>query len=230
LNFYAEILVSDKKASNGYFHALKYPLLPPGSLFDEYYLFPEAFSTLTSAVQKLEAKKYYDWTYDHENSKPGHPAFKGYGLATNFAPDNFAFAKLPEGLKRYLFSPFGGRVLAKILMYHYVPDTLLLSEFVHHGKHHSHGHKHEKSVTGEGDDLSFKKEYEVQTALANATLHVTIDKSKVPLLDGSFFAEDEICSDVIGIYKTVIKVNDHYVKTFDVPAHNGASHVRLLDA
>jgi hypothetical protein len=92
LNFYAEILVSDKKASNGYFHTIKYPLLPPGSLFDEYYLFPEVFSTLTSAVQKLEAKHYYDWSYDHENSKPGHPAFKGFGLATNFAPEYVCFS------------------------------------------------------------------------------------------------------------------------------------------
>jgi hypothetical protein len=181
LNFYAEILVSDKKASNGYFHTLKYPLLPPGSLFDEYYLFPEVFSTLTSAVQKLRAEHYYEWQYDHEKSKPDHPVFTGFGLATNFAPDNFAFAHLPEGLKRYLFSPFGGKVLAKILMYHYVPKTLLLSELIHHEKHHDH-----KSVVSmeEGDDKSFKKEIEVPTALANTTLHVTIDKSKVPLLDG----------------------------------------------
>jgi len=212
LNFYAEILVSDKKASNGYFHTIKYPLLPPGSLFDEYYIFPEVFSTLTSAVQKLDAKHYYYWSYDHEKSKPGHPAFTGFGLATNFAPDNLAFAKLPEGLKRFLFSPFGGNVLAKILMYHYVPKTLLLSEVFYHEKHHDH--KHGKIVSmweAEGDDKSFKKEVEVPTALANTTLHVTIDKSKVPLLDG--------------VYKTTIKVNDHYVKAFDVPAHNGATHV-----
>lgn len=174
-------MVADKKASNGYFHTIKYPLLPPGSLFDEYYLFPEAFSTLTSAVQKLHATHYYEWEYDVEKSKPDHPVFHGFGLATNFAPDNIAFGKLPEGLKRFLFSPFGGKVLAKILMYHYVPHTLLLSEVIHHEKHHEHKIN---LFSEEGDDKSFKKEVEVPTALANATLHVTIDKSKVPLLDG----------------------------------------------
>jgi uncharacterized surface protein with fasciclin (FAS1) repeats len=184
LNFYAQIQESDKKASNGYFHTINHPLLPPGSLFDEYYIFPEVFSTLTSAVQKLEAKHYYDWQYDHEKSKPGHPAFKGFGLATNFAPDNFAFAKLPEGLKRFLFSPFGGNVLAKVLMYHYVPKTLLLSEFLYLEKHHDHEHKVVSMWEAEGDDKSFKKEVEVPTALANSTLHISIDKSKVPLLDG----------------------------------------------
>jgi uncharacterized surface protein with fasciclin (FAS1) repeats len=155
-------------------------------LFDEYYLFPEVFSTLTSAVQKLQAKHYYDWEYDHEKSKPGHPAFHGFGLATNFAPDNFAFAKLPEGLKRYLFSPFGGDVLAKILMYHYVPKTLLLSEIQYHEKH---GHKFEgdEMMIMSEDDKEFKKELEVPTALANTTLKVTIDKSKVPLLDGKLY-------------------------------------------
>jgi hypothetical protein len=101
-----------------------------------------------------------------------------------------AFAKLPEGLKRFLFSPFGGNVLAKILMYHYVPKTLLLSEVLYHEKHHGHGHGHDHGEfismwEAEGDDdKSFKKEIEVPTALANSTLHVTIDKSKVPLLDG----------------------------------------------
>jgi uncharacterized surface protein with fasciclin (FAS1) repeats len=138
---------------------------------------------LTSAVQKLHAKHYYDWEYDVEKSKPDHPVFHGFGLATNFAPDNFAFAKLPEGLKRFLFSPFGGDVLAKILMYHYVPKTLLLSEVIYHEKH---GHKVESDemMVMSEDDKAFRKEVEVPTALANTTLKVVIDKSKVPLLDG----------------------------------------------
>lgn len=125
-----------------------------------------------------------------EKSKPDHPVFHGFGLATNFAPDNLAFGKLPEGLKRFLFSPFGGNVLAKILMYHYIPKTLLLSELIYSEKCHGHGHGHHDKLVfavthfEEGDDKSFKKEVEVPTALANATLKVTIDKSKVPLLDG----------------------------------------------
>lgn len=183
LNFYAQILVTDKKASNGYFHTLKYALLPPASLFDEYYLFPEAFATLTSAVQRLHATHYYSWEFDPKESKRDHPVFHGVGLATNFAPDNLAFGKLPEGLKRFLFSPFGGRVLAKILMYHYVPHTLLLSELLHTEKHHGHHDKLEFTVLEDGDK-EFKKEIDVPTALPNATLHVTVDKSKVPVLDG----------------------------------------------
>lgn len=152
--------------------------------------------------------------------------FHGFGLATNFAPDNIAFGKLPEGLKRFLFSPFGGKVLAKILMYHYVPKTLLLSELIHTEKHHHH--KDLNVAVFEDDDKSFKKEVEVPTALPNTTLKVTIDKSKVPLLDGQCSRGTAPVSyaDSVGVYKTVVKVNGNYVKVFDVPAHNGATHVR----
>jgi uncharacterized surface protein with fasciclin (FAS1) repeats len=208
INFYARVLVSDIKAKNGIFHTLKYPLLPPASLLDEYFLFPEEFSILTSSVQRLHASEHYDWSYDRENSKRGHPVFKGTGLATNFAPENKAFAALPEGLKRFLFSPFGGEVLAKILMYHYVPHTLLLSELIHveksghHGHGHGHGdhdHKHDHKKHGYediasmltpdvefqfGDDPSFHKEFEVPTALKNATLKITVDKKKVLPVEG----------------------------------------------
>lgn len=74
--------------------------------------------------------------------------------------------------------------MAKILMYHYVPKTLLLSEVIYHEKH---GHKVEgdEMMIMSEDDKAFRKEVEVPTALANTTLKVVIDKSKVPLLDGT---------------------------------------------
>lgn len=155
----------------------------------------------------MHAKHYYEWEYDHEASKPDHPAFKGYGLATNFAPDNIAFAKLPEGLKRFLFSPFGGNVLAKILMYHYVPKTLLLSELLYTEKSHHHHHDHHHNKTAEvvnyveDGDKGFKKELEVPTALANSTLHVSIEKSKVPLLDGKSLHSALTCKTSTDMYR-----------------------------
>ncbi|OCF39311.1 hypothetical protein I317_06893 [Kwoniella heveanensis CBS 569] len=230
INFYAEVLVSDKKARNGIFHTLKYPLIPPGSILEELFLFPDTFSTLTSAVQKVHGQHFLDYSFDKEHSKPGKPRFHGAGLATNFSPTNKAFAALPEKLKFFLFSPFGERALVKILAYHYIPHTLLLSELLYTEKHHDHGHdhdhkKHRHSDAIDGftdlvgayeyfnlaDDPSFHKEFEISPALPNSTLKIEIDKSKFLPVEGAV--------------KTTIKVNGEQVEVIDVPARNGATHV-----
>ncbi|WVQ93825.1 hypothetical protein IAU59_000903 [Kwoniella sp. CBS 9459] len=220
LNFYAEVLVADKKARNGIFHTLKYPLIPPGSILEELFLFPDTFSTLTSTIQKVHGQGFLDYSYDREHSKPGKPRFHGAGLATNFSPTNKAFAAIPEKLKFFLFSPFGERALVKILAYHYIPHTLLLSELLYTEKHHGHKHSQIDGFTdlvgsyeyfNVADDPSFHKEFEISPALPNSTLKIEIDKSKFLPVEGAV--------------KTTIKVNGEQVEVIDVPARNGATHV-----
>lgn len=189
LNGYAKVLVSDRKASNGYFHTLNHPLLPPPSILDELFLFPDFFSTLTSAVQQVHKSWALDWSYDRNKSKSeGKPHFHGAPLATAFTPSNTAFYLLPPKLKFYLFSPYGRWALTKLLAYHYVPETLLLTEFFYsEHKHHHHGAEHfDIGVAGSDDDPSFHKEFNVHTGLHNATIKVEIDKTKfLPVEGGS---------------------------------------------
>lgn len=213
INFYAKVIDADNRASNGIFHVINHPLIPPGSLFDEAYQFPDFFSTLTQSVYGLHAKELLDYHYDRNASKEaGKPKFQGTGLATLFSPTNTAFHRLPGGLKFYLFSPFGEKALAKLLAYHYVPHTLLLSELiVHEGKHHHHEKDSVVEHFAIGDDPSFHHEFDVHTGLPNATLHVVVDKTKVLPIEGAV--------------KTTIKVNGEPVLAVDVPARNGASHV-----
>ncbi|KAK4688024.1 hypothetical protein P7C73_g2099, partial [Tremellales sp. Uapishka_1] len=207
INFYAKVLVSDKKARNGYLHTLNHPLIPPGSILEEVFLFPDTFSTLTSSVQKVHGSKYLDWSYDHDESKPGKPKFKGAPLVTLFAPTNVAFGLLPPKLKFYLFSPFGEKALTKVLMYHAIPETLLLSELLYTEKKG----KVEVENFNIADDPSFHKEFSVGTALPNTTLKIVVDKSRFLPIEGAV--------------KTTITVNDIPVNTIDVPARNGASHI-----
>jgi uncharacterized surface protein with fasciclin (FAS1) repeats len=187
------VLVSDKKARNGVFHTLNHPLIPPPSIIDELFLFPDFFSTITSAVQQVHHRGALDWSYDHEASEPGKPKFKGTPLATFFAPTNGAFHLLPPRLKFFLFSPIGHRALTKVLSYHYVPDTLLLTEFLYKGKKH---HDDDDDTWGfqkaveapeyfaTADDPSFHKEFEISPALPNSTLKIEIDKSKFLPVEG----------------------------------------------
>ncbi|KAK8845448.1 hypothetical protein IAR55_006161 [Kwoniella newhampshirensis] len=225
INFYAKVLVSDKKARNGYLHTLNHPLIPPGSILEELFLFPETFSTLTSSVQKIHEAHLLEWRYehshnsssleDHKHAEHGH--FHGAPLATLFAPSNAAFHLIPAKLKFYLFSPFGEKALAKVLAYHYLPKTLLLSEVLFTEKHKSS--EVDSFVDSVGayevfniaDDPSFHKELEVHTALPNATLKIEIDKTKFLPVEGAV--------------KTTIKVNGDYVEVIDIPARNGASHL-----
>lgn len=185
LNFYAKVLVSDIKAKNGFLHTLNHPLLPPPSIFESLYLFPDFFSTLTSAVQGTDGRHYLDWGYDREHSEPGKPKFHGSGLATLFAPNNAAFALLPPKLKFFLFSPFGERALAKVLAYHYIPHSLILSEYQYHEKHEKKSFSEAiEGLFNVADDPSFRQELEVHTGLPNATLKLVIEKKKILPVEG----------------------------------------------
>ncbi|GFZ50740.1 hypothetical protein JCM24511_08498 [Saitozyma sp. JCM 24511] len=214
LNGYAKVLVSDRKASNGYFHTLNHPLLPPPSILDELFLFPDFFSTLTSAVQQVHKAWALDWSYDRNKSKSeGKPHFHGVPLATAFTPSNAAFHLLPLKLKIYLFSPYGRGALIKLLAYHYVPETLLLTEFFYsEHKHHHHGPEHfDFGMAGSDDDPSFHKEFDIHTGLHNATIKVEIDKTKFLPVEGAV--------------KITLKANGQIAEAIDIPARNGAWHV-----
>jgi len=214
LSFYAKVLTSDKKARNGYLHTLDHPLIPPGSIFESAYLLPDFYSTLTSAVQHLHGQHYLDWQYDREHSEPGKPKFHGTGLATLFAPTNVAFGLLPPELKFYLFSPFGSRALKKIIAYHYIPDTLLLTELLVDNRKHDHKHHDKSEVNVESvqffDEPTFHKEFDIHPALPNSTLHIEVAKVKVLPVEGAT--------------KFTLKVNGQSAIAVDAPARNGAFH------
>lgn len=209
LNFYAKIVAADRKSGNGYLHALDHPLIPPASILDELFLFPDSFSTLTSSVQKVHLAHALDFGIehdeDHKNKVHGTP------LATLFAPTNGAFRRLPPKLKFFLFSPFGEKALIKLLAYHYIPHTLLLSETLHVEKHEDKDEVIEQFIFTDGDDPSFHKEFKIETALPNATLAIEIDKTKLLPVEGAV--------------TTRIKVNGELVQVIDVPARNGAFHI-----
>jgi len=122
----------------GFVHAVNHPLIPPPSVFQELYFASDYFSTFvrgffflnfylrltslkTSAIQRSGLTDLLDLRYTHKNG------FEGAPLVTVFAPTNHAFQRLPKRLKFFLFSPFGERVLKKLLQYHIVPDLAFFS-------------------------------------------------------------------------------------------------------
>lgn len=212
LNFYAKVTDADQKASNGLFHTINHPLIPPPSLFDINYQVPDAFSTFTQSVYGLHGVEYLDYHYDRNASSKGHPKFTGADLATVFTPTNAAFHALPAGLKLFLFSPFGECALAKTLAYHYIPHTLLLSELLVDQRKHKHGEVEYFALDG---DKSFHKEFDIAPILPNSTLHIEIDKTKVLPVEGAV--------------RTTIKVNGQTTLVVDAQARNGAFHVSHME-
>jgi uncharacterized surface protein with fasciclin (FAS1) repeats len=184
INFYAKVLTADVKARNGYIHTLDHPLLPPPSIFESAYLFPDFYSTATSAIQGTGGRRYLDWQYKGDFSHPPKKSdFHGTALATFFLPDNKAFLELPLKLKLFLFSAFGQDALKKVLAYHYLPNTLLLSELLYTEKEKTDAwtfsdEVEQMEVFNMGNDPSFHKEIVISPALPNSTLKIEIDKSK----------------------------------------------------
>ena len=205
LNFYAQILATDRKASNGYFHTLSAPLIPPPSIFESTYLFPDIYSTFTSASQGLGESEWIKWEYQHNHKDldsmlgayaldilqelglKDDPKFKGTPLATVFVPTNSAFALLPPRLKFFLFSPFGQRVLRKILGYHYVYDSLILTEFQYFGKGYPvpSEAKEVQAVSMSPDSDGYSHTFDV-TSATNQTLHIQVEKKKVLPIKGEW--------------------------------------------
>ncbi|SCZ98712.1 BZ3500_MvSof-1268-A1-R1_Chr3-1g05569 [Microbotryum saponariae] len=140
------------KAKNGLIHLIGAPLLPPLSPLNGLFLFPQAFSTLTSDLQKVDLAESLLPHYHHsaadadveeqESSSPSSllmdqlvdEIVKENNLTsfTVFAPTNWAFTQLGPKIVALLHSPFpiSKRVLKYILSYHVVPDVVFYSDFV----------------------------------------------------------------------------------------------------
>ncbi|KAG6910898.1 hypothetical protein DXG01_006581 [Tephrocybe rancida] len=130
INFYSKVVHPDNKALNGVIHVIDHPLLPPPPTFQELFLVPSIFATFTSAVQRTGLTELLDLEYIHaKEGKPGE--YKGAKAVTVFAPTNRAFKKLPAKLRLFLFSPFGTRVLRKLLQYHIVPDLVFHTDYIY---------------------------------------------------------------------------------------------------
>jgi len=226
LNFYAKVVVthSDRKAINGYLHEIDHPLLPPPSILDEAFL-SRKFDTFTTALQKVSGTGAVAWEFSGKLSKEKHhPVFVGNPAVTAFVPTREAFDKLPDKLQFFLFSPFGERVLAKVLSYHVVPDYVIFTESIHHkghghgGKKHHQHHEHEKKswimdeVMAElfdDNDIEFEREF--PALLEGEKLRVKVEKGQV--------------LPVPGATKHKLTVNGIQAEVIDVPALNGALHV-----
>jgi len=81
----------------------------------------------TSAIQRSGLTDLVDLRFSHEKG------LEGGQVVTVFAPTNRAFQRLPRKLKFFLFSPFGAKVLKKLLQYHIVPDLAFFSGKYHFG-------------------------------------------------------------------------------------------------
>jgi uncharacterized surface protein with fasciclin (FAS1) repeats len=142
INVLAAIVKPDIGAKNGIIHVINHPILPPPSIFQELFLFPHYFGTVvsltttysriylklwqTSALQRVGLTDTIEWRYvPREHDKKWH--VEGTGSTTLFVPSNIAFKKLPKKLQLFLFSPFGERVLRKLLEFHIVPGIVLHS-------------------------------------------------------------------------------------------------------
>jgi hypothetical protein len=137
-----------------------------------------------------------------ESKAEHHPVFRGNPAITAFLPTSEAFTKLPKKLQFFLFSPFGENVMRKLLGYHIIDKYVVFTESIHKvgtkghrdpHQHHGH-HDHEKRSSWFGDEMeaflmqdddsTFHLEEEFPTMLPNASVKVTIDKSKVVPLPG----------------------------------------------
>ncbi|KAF8636540.1 hypothetical protein AX17_003352 [Amanita inopinata Kibby_2008] len=131
INLYSHVVRPNLGASNGLIHVIDHPLFPPPSAFQELFMAPTHFSIFTSVIQRTGLTDALDFRYvpsDNESRTEGTPA------VTVFAPTNKAFQSLPKDLQLFLFSPFGERVLRKLLQYHIVPDFVLHAD---HSFNHS---------------------------------------------------------------------------------------------
>jgi len=75
----------------------------------------------TSAIQRSGLTDLLDLHFSRGKG------LEGEQVVTVFAPTNHAFQRLPRKLKFFLFSPFGAKVLKKLLQYHIVPDLAFFS-------------------------------------------------------------------------------------------------------
>jgi len=212
INHYAKIIETDIRATNGIIHVLGHPLFPPASVLDNAHLGPAWLSTTTSAVQKVNLESALEWRYvPGPRGRKG--SFHGNPTVTLFAPTNDAWAKLPEHLIFYLFSPFGASALRKVLQYHVIPEFLVYTEWVHSakgGRKQPNGPGGEEDLTTMGSEIDFA--FPFKTALRGHTLGVTIKKT-TPIVPIPGVSSIELTAG--GVVATI----------YDLPANNGVLHI-----
>lgn len=198
----------------------------------------EHFSTLTSALQRSNLTELLDFRHVHHDAH--ETSLKHSNLVTVFAPTNHAFQRLPKKLRLFLFSPFGERVLQKLLRYHIVPEVAFFSDYVHHAKVPDF---FDLEFSSEGNEIPARRwfsildwprrrkspiiepisreKYVLETALSDRTLDVIVDKKRVTLP----------LPHKPSAIKTSIIVNHQLAYIRDIVGLNGAIHVidRLLD-
>lgn len=125
INFYVGIEWVNVNAENGYIYGVNKPLIPPPSILDELF-FVDNFSYLTSALQKVGLENELQWRFKKSSETTGDGP-----IVSLFAPNDWAFKRLPPRLRIFLFSHAGEKVLKKILQYHIVPDFILHSDWVY---------------------------------------------------------------------------------------------------
>ncbi|TFK25017.1 FAS1 domain-containing protein [Coprinopsis marcescibilis] len=224
INFFSKVTDS-AKTDNGIIHVVRHPLLPPASIFQELFLAQHFFSTLTSAIQRTGLTDELDVRYVKDE---GHGHLEGSTAATVFAPSNKAFSHLPRRLQIFLFSPFGTRVLRKLLEYHIVPGVVAHADVIHN----------QTAETNPGDvryqspscpttdtwnsvfDLPRPEPFRsvnatLKTRLVNHTVDWTAEKFKFTIPIPKHKKE---------VYETKVFVNHQHVLVPDIVALNGAIH------
>ncbi|KAH0584159.1 hypothetical protein H2248_009718 [Termitomyces sp. 'cryptogamus'] len=130
INFYSKVVKPDNNASNGVVHVVNHPLLPPPPAFQDLFLAPSIFATFTSAIQRTGLTDLLDLRYRH-GRKDEKGTLIGSNTVTVFAPTNHAFEQLPKKLRTFLFSPFGTRILRRLLQYHIVPGVVFHTDYIY---------------------------------------------------------------------------------------------------
>ncbi|KAH9809069.1 hypothetical protein DFH28DRAFT_1087011 [Melampsora americana] len=178
LNFFTALGAHDDRpilTKNGVIHVVHgVPLLPPLSPLSQLFLYPQPFSTLTSALQKVKLDDILLPSWDNktiplesesldadldvvdervQNVLSSLAAENEHRLKkksfTVFAPTNRAFRSLGPHANAFLFSPFGAPILRYVLSYHIVPDVIFYTDHVDKTKNAT------VTMTGSDSDLDF---------------------------------------------------------------------------
>lgn len=160
-NILSTLVYPDVELSNGVLHVVSAPIFPLPSILQGLFWDSPGYSTLTSALQKVDSAGYlalpephhrkrpnsthfeggddgHKHKHDHDHDHGKHAPFsdpKGTPSSTLFGPHNLAWDRLPPAFRGYLFSPWGKELLAKVLMYHAIPNDLFYADAVHYGNY-----------------------------------------------------------------------------------------------
>ncbi|GAA5966097.1 hypothetical protein JCM21900_006444 [Sporobolomyces salmonicolor] len=189
-NYYAYKKGPTILAKNGVIHLIGAPLFPPLTPLNELFLFPQYFSSLTSAIQKVDLDEpllpSHGRDDDLANAEPSSMVSElVQELAaeheikdfTIFAPSNRAFAKLPPKILAFLHSPFpfSKKVLKYLLSYHIVPDLVFFSDYLKNDTDYTGLSEVEKYVASRETDVEVPVEW-----LAPADRHVLLRGRRSP--------------------------------------------------